>query len=130
MPTINRSALSNNLRGAENSLAKAEEKMGEAAGELAASAVRTGAKLVVPGVAFAGSAWVGSKTLPATVDAAMGKDVAGFIPHLSTSDRILATGVYGLATAAAAFGIAKSTAAAVRIIAEGSKKTEAASSAD
>lgn len=130
MPTINRSALNSNLRATESSLDKAGDKVGEAAGDLASRALKSAGKLVKPGVEIAGSAYVASHTIPYTMDAAAGKDVPFFNPHLSGTDRIAATGVFGVASAVAVLGVAHGAVKAIRILSDDAAKTAAASAAD
>ncbi len=130
MPTVNRSAFNNTARSTEKALDNAREALPDAAGRAAASLTKNAVKLIGPGVEIAGGVLVAQKTLPATFDAAMGKDVAGFNPHLSTTDRVAATGIYGVASAVALLGIAHGSVKAIRILTDGAKKTEAASAAD
>lgn len=130
MPTINRSAMNTGARGLEKSLDTAREQLPDAAGRAAATLTKNAVKLIGPGVEVAGGVLVAEKTIPYTVDAAFGKDVPAFNPHLSTADRLMATGVYGIASAVAVLGIAHGSVKAVRILTEGSKKAEASSAAD
>ncbi len=130
MPTVNRSALNNSARSTEFALDKAREQLPDVAGRTAANLTKNAVKLIGPGVEVAGGVLVAQKTIPATFDAAMGKDVAGFNPQFSTADRVAATGVYGIASAVALLGIAHGSVKAIRILTDGAKKTEAASAAD
>jgi hypothetical protein len=130
MPSVNRTALNTSVRSTEKALDNAREALPDAAGRAAATLTKNAVKLIGPGVEVAGGVLVAQKTIPYTVDAAMGKDVYGFNPQFSTADRVAATGIYGVASAVALLGIAHGSVKALRILTDGNKKTEAASAAD
>jgi hypothetical protein len=99
MPTGN---VSNNLQGLANQWQKVYEKTPDVAAKATSEIVKSGIKLVGPGVEIAGGVWAAEKSVENLAKIIGGQDVPGFKASTSNTDAVLGGIVYSVAGMVAA----------------------------
>jgi hypothetical protein len=116
--------ISNNLQNLANQWEKTYQQTPDVAAKATAEIVKSGIKLVGPGVQVAAGVWAANESLGNLVDIVGGKDVPGFKASTSNSDAVIGGIVYGVAGMVAAGMTIHGAIRAAAIIADAVEKKD------